>query len=444
MPYTPDNLIIDAWASPITIVGSDFITNLDETVNDIISDDANSLKAFVNAQLGKIPAYLSAELVKVDANAVATAVAATAASAAAALASEQAAAADLALTNADVVLTHADAVSTAADAAATALDKIAAEAAAAQALADRLLTNADAAATAADKIATAADVVTAQGVLVSINTVFDNFDDRFLGAKASDPATDNDGDPLSAGVIYWNTTDSAVKFYNGAAWEAPSVSATASAAAALASQNAAAASAVTSETHKNKSQKWAEELEDVEVETGKYSALHWAAKAAATVANAINDAITSLTTTWSSTKIAAQLALKANLVSPNFTGTPTAPTPTQGDNSTKIATTAFVLANSPAPTTAEVLNATAGLTVGEVGSYALLASATPASTITAGTTYAGSGLRYASFGTYSSTAATYAYNTGFGAAPSGTWRALGRANHTVANVYPTTLFVRIA
>lgn len=32
----------------------------------------------------------------------------------------------------------------------------------------------------------------------------------------------------------------------------------------------------------------------------------------------------------------------ATLASPNFTGTPTAPTPTASDNSTKIATTAYV------------------------------------------------------------------------------------------------------
>jgi hypothetical protein len=39
------------------------------------------------------------------------------------------------------------------------------------------------------------------------------------------------------------------------------------------------------------------------------------------------------------------LNLKANLASPTFTGTPAAPTPTAGDNSTKIATTAYVDAN---------------------------------------------------------------------------------------------------
>jgi hypothetical protein len=44
------------------------------------------------------------------------------------------------------------------------------------------------------------------------------------------------------------------------------------------------------------------------------------------------------------TALAADLANKANIASPAFTGTPTAPTPTSNDNSTKIATTAFVQA----------------------------------------------------------------------------------------------------
>jgi hypothetical protein len=37
----------------------------------------------------------------------------------------------------------------------------------------------------------------------------------------------------------------------------------------------------------------------------------------------------------------------APIVSPNFTGVPTAPTPAAGNNSTQIATTAFVMANPP-------------------------------------------------------------------------------------------------
>jgi len=43
-----------------------------------------------------------------------------------------------------------------------------------------------------------------------------------------------------------------------------------------------------------------------------------------------------------STDMTTALALKADLASPALTGTPTAPTPTAGDNTTQIATTEFV------------------------------------------------------------------------------------------------------
>ena len=46
----------------------------------------------------------------------------------------------------------------------------------------------------------------------------DNFDDTYLGAKANDPTVDNDGDPLNAGDLYFNTSTSVLKYYDGAAW----------------------------------------------------------------------------------------------------------------------------------------------------------------------------------------------------------------------------------
>jgi hypothetical protein len=49
---------------------------------------------------------------------------------------------------------------------------------------------------------------------------FDSFDDRYLGAKASDPSTDNDGNALLTGALYWNTTSNQMRVYNGSAWEA--------------------------------------------------------------------------------------------------------------------------------------------------------------------------------------------------------------------------------
>jgi hypothetical protein len=47
---------------------------------------------------------------------------------------------------------------------------------------------------------------------------FDAFDDIYLGAKASDPTLDNDGDALQTGAIYYNTTDTVMRVYNGTSW----------------------------------------------------------------------------------------------------------------------------------------------------------------------------------------------------------------------------------
>lgn len=50
----------------------------------------------------------------------------------------------------------------------------------------------------------------------------DNFDDRYLGVKASDPTVDNDGDPLVAGALYYNSVDGVMKVYDGGTWIAAS------------------------------------------------------------------------------------------------------------------------------------------------------------------------------------------------------------------------------
>jgi hypothetical protein len=47
---------------------------------------------------------------------------------------------------------------------------------------------------------------------------FDNFDDKYLGEKATDPTTDNDGNPLVTGALYFNTTTNSMKVYSGTAW----------------------------------------------------------------------------------------------------------------------------------------------------------------------------------------------------------------------------------
>lgn len=46
----------------------------------------------------------------------------------------------------------------------------------------------------------------------------DNFQDTYLGAFSSDPTQDGDGDALSAGDLYFSTSSSVLRVFNGSAW----------------------------------------------------------------------------------------------------------------------------------------------------------------------------------------------------------------------------------
>ena len=73
--------------------------------------------------------------------------------------------------------------------------------------------NAATSATSAETAKTAA-----QAAQAAAETAADNFDDTYLGAKSSDPTVDNDGDALTAGDLYFNTTTNRLRVYNGSAW----------------------------------------------------------------------------------------------------------------------------------------------------------------------------------------------------------------------------------
>jgi hypothetical protein len=82
-------------------------------------------------------------------------------------------------------------------------------------------TNAANSATAAGNAQTAAEA--ARDATLS---AYDNFDDRYLGSKTSDPSVDNDGNALVAGSLYFNSVSGAMKVYTGSAWVAAYVSGT--------------------------------------------------------------------------------------------------------------------------------------------------------------------------------------------------------------------------
>ena len=81
--------------------------------------------------------------------------------------------------------------------------------------------NASSSATAAASSATAA----AASATSAANSA-DAFDDVYLGSKSSDPSTDNDGDALAAGMLYFNTTDDVLRVYSGSAWQNAAVDTT--------------------------------------------------------------------------------------------------------------------------------------------------------------------------------------------------------------------------
>ena len=88
-------------------------------------------------------------------------------------------------------------------------------------------TNAANSATAASTSATNAanSATAAASSATSAANSFDDFDDRYLGAKSSEPSTDNDGDALVTGALFFDTTAGAMKVYSGSAWQTVTVSA---------------------------------------------------------------------------------------------------------------------------------------------------------------------------------------------------------------------------
>jgi hypothetical protein len=49
-------------------------------------------------------------------------------------------------------------------------------------------------------------------------TTYDNFDDRYVGAKSTAPSVDNDGNALITGALYWNSVSNTMFAWNGTAW----------------------------------------------------------------------------------------------------------------------------------------------------------------------------------------------------------------------------------
>ena len=121
------------------------------------------------------------------------------------------------IVDASSATTQATNASTSATAAASSATAAASSASTASTQASNAASSASTAATQATNAASSATAAAASATAAAASA--DNFDDVYLGAKSSDPATDNDGESLVVGQLYFNTTTDALKVYNGSSFQ---------------------------------------------------------------------------------------------------------------------------------------------------------------------------------------------------------------------------------
>lgn len=196
---------------------------------DAVNDASSEAILTVQAKDAAIVAQLAAE-----ASATSAASSASSATSSALSASSSASAASTSASNAATSATNASnsasAASTSASNAATSATNASNSASAAATSATNAsnsastaatqATNASNSATAAATSATnASNSATAAATSASdAATLYDNFDDRYLGAKSSAPSVDNDGNALLTGALYFNSSTSLMKVWSGSAW----------------------------------------------------------------------------------------------------------------------------------------------------------------------------------------------------------------------------------
>lgn len=211
---TPNAMEADLDLNGNNVIGaSGFIVN----GQDVVGSTAAALAAANLAQADAEAAVVSAESSATSAASSATA-AANSASAAATSETNADASADDALaseTAAAISATNAANSASAAAVSATSASASATNAATSAANADASADDAAVSATAAASSANAASA-SADAALAAL----DSFDDRYLGQKTTDPTLDNDGNPLVAGALYFNTNDGIMKVFDGSIWVA--------------------------------------------------------------------------------------------------------------------------------------------------------------------------------------------------------------------------------
>lgn len=186
----------------------------------------NAASSASSASTSASAASTSATNAATSATAAASSATAAAASETAAAASETAAAssetnaassATAAASSATSAAGSATTATTQASAASTSATNAASSASAASTSASAASTSATNAATSAT--AAAGSATSAATSATAAQAAVDSIENFYLGAEASDPTVDDNGDPLAAGDWYFNTTSNKTRIYSGSAWQ---------------------------------------------------------------------------------------------------------------------------------------------------------------------------------------------------------------------------------
>ena len=221
------SLIVDAEAANAAQVAAEAAQAAAELA------ETNAETAETNAETAETNAETAATNAASSASAAASS--ASAASSSASSASSSASAASTSETNA---ASSASAASTSASNASSSASSASSSASTATTQATNASTSASAASTSATNASNSASTATTQASNASTSAsnaatsatnaaaseaaaeaALESFNETYLGAKATDPTLDNNGDPVSAGDWYFNTTSDRSRVYDGAAWD---------------------------------------------------------------------------------------------------------------------------------------------------------------------------------------------------------------------------------
>jgi hypothetical protein len=205
-----------AAASVATIAGyaSAAATSATSAAASATAASTSATSAATSAGSSETSAIASATSASASASYVAAA--ATSATSASASATAAATSATSAAASATAAATSATSAAASATTAANSVATIAGFATSSANSATAAATSATSAAASATAASTSA--ASAATSATGAATIYDNFDDRYLGSKSSPPTVDNDGNTLLVGAIYWNSTLDNMYVWSGSIW----------------------------------------------------------------------------------------------------------------------------------------------------------------------------------------------------------------------------------